>query len=95
MANLAGTAARVSVWVIGVYTQEHRTVQLHRALSYLNPWVAAAALVALGTTLYLLFRPSTSDGEVLHNSAKALVTSDREMSVEGERERPDHKGDSS
>jgi hypothetical protein len=95
IADLAGTAAWVSVLVIGLYALEQHTVLLHQALSYVNPWVAAAARIALGATLYLLFWRSTSDDEVFHVSATALSSSDCETNATIERARPDSKGDSS
>jgi membrane protein DedA with SNARE-associated domain len=95
IADLVGSAAWVSVWVLGLYTLDQRTASLHQVLAYLNPWVAGAVFVVLGVTLYLLFRRSTSGDEAFHDGAPVLATSDREKKGESERERHDRRGDAS
>jgi len=95
LADLGGVVAWVSVWVIGLYTLDQHAAWLHQALTYVNPWVAGVFFFALGTTLYLLFRRSTANEEVLHVSETMLATSSREINAENERERPDRNGESS
>jgi membrane protein DedA with SNARE-associated domain len=69
IADLAGAAAWVSVWVIGLYTLDRHTASLHRLLGYINPWVAGAVFILLGTVLYRLFRRRTCDDEALEANA--------------------------
>jgi membrane protein implicated in regulation of membrane protease activity len=55
LADLSAAALWASVWVIGLYSLDHRGSLLHLFLLRINPWVAMLAFAALLTTLYFLF----------------------------------------
>ena len=60
LADLSGAALWASVWVIGLYSLDHKGSLLHLFLLRINPWVALLVLAALIITLYLLFRRGVS-----------------------------------
>jgi membrane protein DedA with SNARE-associated domain len=61
LADAAGAALWVSVWVFTLDALDRHLALLHRILAHINPWVASTALVLLASTLFWLFRPSASD----------------------------------
>jgi membrane protein DedA with SNARE-associated domain len=85
IADLAGSAGWVSVWVMGLYTLEQHTVLLHRLLDRLNPWVLTAVFIALGITVYLLFRRSASGETALHETETAYTSPYPEKTEERKR----------
>jgi membrane protein DedA with SNARE-associated domain len=74
LADLIGTAIWVSVWVIGLYTLDRHGAMLHRLLLWINPWVAALALVSLAITLFLLLRRGAHEHKAPHISELAVPT---------------------
>jgi len=61
LADAAGSALWVSVWVVTLDALDRHVALLHRILAHINPWVASTALVVLALTLFWLFRRSVSD----------------------------------
>jgi membrane protein DedA with SNARE-associated domain len=78
LADVAGTALWVSVWVVGLYALDRHAALLHQLLAHINPWVAGTALVALASTLYWLFRRSAP--QALH--VKQTVSAAQDLSPE-------------
>jgi membrane protein DedA with SNARE-associated domain len=55
LADLSGTALWASVWVIGLYSLDHRGSLLHLFLVRINPWIALLVLTALIVVFYFMF----------------------------------------
>jgi membrane protein DedA with SNARE-associated domain len=70
-ADLSAAALWASVWVIGLYSLDHRGSLLHLFLFRINPWVALLLLTALIVVFYFMFRrgaPHDGSSQISENA---------------------------
>ncbi len=64
IADMLGSAAWVSFWVLGLYYLDEHVSVLHRLLHHDTLWVVLAIVLVLGVLLYLLFNGGDDDKRV-------------------------------
>jgi len=88
LADVAGTALWVSVWVVVIDALDRHATLLHQLLAHVNPWVAGTALVFLASTLYWIFRRSVPQALHVKQTASSSIVSPEEGTTGNGRPKP-------